>query len=109
MRLFGRRRDEDEAEATEATERALERTRSSVFGRLGGLFSRGDVTDELWESLGEVLIGADAGVETTSEVLDRVRARSPGRSDEVREALAEELVAIPRGPAHRTNGPSLGP
>ena len=94
MRLFGRRRYEDEAEAAEATERALERTRTSMFRRLGGLFSNSDVTDQLWESLEEVLIGADAGVETTFELLERLRARSPQRADDVREALAEELVTI---------------
>jgi fused signal recognition particle receptor len=104
MRLFGRRRDEDEAEAAEATERALERTRSSMFGRLGGLFSRSDVTEELWDSLEEVLIGADAGVETTFDVLERVRARSPQRIVEVREALAEELVAILEAPHGETPG-----
>jgi fused signal recognition particle receptor len=104
MRLFGRRRDEDEAEAAEATERALERTRSSMFGRLGGLFSRSDVTDELWESLEEVLIGADAGVETTFEVLDRVRERQPRSAEEVRAALASELVAILEAPRAEPRG-----
>ena len=89
MRLFGRSR---EAEA--ATGEALARTRRSWLGRIGDALRGGDVGPELWESLEEVLIGADAGVETTFEVLDRVRAARPSSADDVREALRRELVAI---------------
>ena len=66
MRLFGRSK-----ESEVATDEALARTRRSWFGRLGDVFRGGDVNDELWESLEEVLIGADAGVETTFDVLER--------------------------------------
>ena len=93
MRLFGRGK-QAEAERDEATEQALERTRRSFFGRVTGLFSGSDITDETWDSLEEVLIGADTGVQTTLEVLDAVRARKPRRSDELRTMLAEELTAI---------------
>ncbi|RLT40162.1 MAG: signal recognition particle-docking protein FtsY [Chloroflexi bacterium] len=98
MRLFGRR-DKDggsevDREAQQATEQALERTRTSIFGRVTGLFGGSDVTEELYESLEEVLIGADAGVQTALDVIGKVRARNPRRSDEVRAALAEELTAI---------------
>ena len=41
-----------------------------------------------------MLIGADAGVQTTIEVLDAVRARKPRRTEELRALLAEELTAI---------------
>ena len=93
MRLFGRG-EQDEAERDQATDQALERTRRSFFGRVAGLFSGSDITDETWDSLEEVLIGADAGVQTTLEVLDAVRARKPRRSEELRAMLAEELTAI---------------
>lgn len=98
MRLFGRRdKDgarEDDREAKQATEQALERTRSSIFGKVVGLFGGSDVTEELYESLEEVLIGADAGVQTALEVIGKVRARNPRRAEEVRAALAAELTAI---------------
>ena len=90
MRLFGGRSKESE----EATDQALERTRRSFFGRVAGLFAGSDITDDTWDQLEEVLIGADAGVQTTLEVLDRVRARAPRRSEELRAMLAEELTAI---------------
>ena len=94
MRLFGRSPKTDEA-----TNEALTRTRKSFFGRIGSLFGGGDITEELWESLEEVLIGADAGVSTTMDVLDRVRARKPRDSEQVRSMLRDELVAILDGAA----------
>ena len=90
VRLFGGRSKESE----QATDEALERTRRSFFGRVAGLFVASDITADTWDSLEEVLIGADAGVQTTLEVLDRVRARNPKRTDELRAMLAEELTAI---------------
>ena len=93
MRLFGRGKQAEE-ERDQATEQALERTRRSFFGRVAGLFSSSDITDETWESLEEVLIGADAGVQTAIEVLDAVRARKPRRTEELRALLAEELTRI---------------
>ena len=94
MRLFGGR-GKDSTEATDrALDGALERTRRSFFGRVTGLFSGSDITDETWDSMEEVLIGADAGVQTALEVLDRVRSRRPRRCDELRAMLAEELTAI---------------
>ncbi len=89
MGLFGRSK---ESEA--ATSQALERTRRSWFGRLGDVLRGSDVGPELWDSLEEVLIGADAGVETTFEVIERVRAGDPSSSEEVRERLRGELIAI---------------
>ena len=103
MRLFGRSK---ESEA--ATGEALARTRRSWFGRVADTLRGRDVGPELWESLEEVLIGADTGVETTFEVLERIRATDPASADEVRDALRCELVAIletPQG-AGRLWGPA---
>jgi fused signal recognition particle receptor len=111
MALFGRGRKQ---EAEEATEVALEKTRRSFLGRIGEIFAS-DVTDETWESLEEVLISADTGVQTSLDVIERVRARGLRRANEVREALAEELVAIleaadePRGRLWGRNGEPAGP
>ena len=94
MRLL--RRD---AESEAATGRALSRTRRSWFGRVGDLLRGNGITPELWDSLEEVLIGSDAGVETTFEVLDRVRAADPREPGELRDALRRELIAILEAPA----------
>ena len=94
---------EERAEVHEQTERAVERTRRSFFGRLGGIFERADFSDDLWDELEEVLIGADAGLETTSVVLDAVKrqVKSEGvkQSARVRELLREELIEVLLEPA----------
>ncbi|HJM89916.1 MAG TPA: signal recognition particle-docking protein FtsY [Dehalococcoidia bacterium] len=90
MTPFGRRSKDDAS----ATEQALAPTRRSWLGRLSSAFRSTDVTDELWESLEEVLIGADAGVGTTMAVLDRVRASKPGSAEELRSQLRDELVDV---------------
>ncbi|MCB9484078.1 MAG: signal recognition particle-docking protein FtsY [Dehalococcoidia bacterium] len=82
-----------EAAAAAATDAALERTRRSFLGRLTEVFSA-DVTEDTWESLEEILIGADVGVPTTLEVVERVRSLNLRKADDVRNALAAELVAI---------------
>ncbi len=94
---------EERAEVHEQTERAVERTRRGFFGRLGGLFEKADFTEDLWDELEEVLIGADAGLETTSVVLDAVRAQvkreGTKQSARVRELLREELIDVLLEPA----------
>lgn len=92
------------AESDAATSAALTRTRGSFFGRIGSLFGGGKVDEALWESLEEVLIGADAGVSTTMAVLDRVRDRRPRDPDAVRAILRDELVATLEAPAAKPLG-----
>ena len=99
MRLFRRSPQTDAA-----TSQALTRTQTSFFGRIGALFGGGAVTEEIWESLEEVLIGADAGVATTMAVLERVRARKPRDPDALRGMLRDELVAILEAPDAEPHG-----
>jgi fused signal recognition particle receptor len=77
---------------------SLARTRRQVFGQIAGLFGAGDITDETWDDLEAILIQADVGVETSLELVERMRsrARSEGiiRSDELEQALRDELRAV---------------
>jgi len=77
---------------------SLTRTRQSFFGRVAGLFGANDVTEELWEQLEELLIQADVGVNTTVELVERLRERVvKGRGRDARAVegmLKEELIAI---------------
>ncbi len=88
MRLFG--------DNLKKLERGLARTRQSFFGRIGSLFGAGEVTDELWDELEELLIRADVGVNTTTSLVEEVRDRA--RRERVRQAadvlaiLKEEMV-----------------
>lgn len=94
---------EEKAELHEQTERAVERTRRGFFGRLGGLFERADFSDDLWDELEEVLIGADAGMATTSVVIEAVKKRvkdeGAKQSARVRDILRDELVKVLLEPA----------
>jgi fused signal recognition particle receptor len=94
---------EEKAEVHEQTERAVERTRRGFFGRLGGLFERADFTDDLWDELEEIMIGADAGLETTQAVLDatrkRVRDEGVKQGARVRDILRDELIAVLEEPS----------
>jgi fused signal recognition particle receptor len=89
---------EDGEELAERTEEAVERTRRTWFRRVAGVFERSSITDELWEELEEILIGADTGMETTERILDRTRERireeAIKQPAQARDVLKEELIAI---------------
>jgi len=94
VKLFRRRVAEDDAAQTQA----LTRTRSSWLGRISGILQRGEITPETWEELEEILIGADTGVRTSMDILERVRAAAPRSTEELRERLQAELVTLLRSP-----------
>jgi fused signal recognition particle receptor len=77
---------------------SLTKTRTSFLTRLTSLVSKNEVDEEFWTGLEELLVGADVGVETTMELVNKLRARA--EKEHVREAakvealLKEELVAI---------------
>jgi fused signal recognition particle receptor len=77
---------------------SLTRTRNAVFSRLAGLLGASEITDETWERLEELLIGADVGVETTVYLVDRLRQRARDeailQAEGLQEALREELRAL---------------
>ncbi len=82
---------------------SLTRTRRSVFGQIAGLFGPGELTDEFWEELEELLIMADVGVGTTMALVAGLREdaveRGFRRAEQVRGRLKERLQAILEAPA----------
>ena len=54
---------------------SLSRTRNSVFGQITDLFGGSQIDEEFWDDLEALLIQADVGVETTTELLEKVRDR----------------------------------
>ena len=96
--------EDERAEIHEQTERAVERSKRGLFGRLAGIFERADFDDDLWDELEEVLVGADTGIGTTTMLIERTRKRvkdeGTKQSARVREILRDELIATleaPRG------------
>ncbi|MBM2617572.1 signal recognition particle-docking protein FtsY [Actinoplanes sp. LDG1-06] len=70
----------------------------SVFGRgLLSVLSRDHLDEDAWEEIEDSLISADVGVEATQVIVERLRERvrvlGTRTVAEVREQLAEELVA----------------
>jgi fused signal recognition particle receptor len=82
---------------------SLARTRRSVFGQIAGLLGVGDITDETWDDLEALLIQADVGVETTLQVVERLRGRvrQDGilRADALQGTLRDELRALLEEPS----------
>ena len=75
----------------------LAKTSKTAFGRLATLFGATEITLETWDELEALLIQADLGLETTSDVIESlqrlVRTQGLIRSDELSEALQTELRA----------------
>lgn len=75
----------------------LAKTSKTAFGRLATFLGATEITQETWDDLETLLIQADLGIETTSEILDSLRrtVQNQGltRSDELSEALRAELRA----------------
>jgi fused signal recognition particle receptor len=73
----------------------LSRTSKSAFGRLASLLGATEIDQGTWDELEALLVQADLGIETTSDVIASlqriVRARGLTRADELREILRADL------------------
>jgi fused signal recognition particle receptor len=96
---------EEQRVAHERTEQALAKTRRSFFGNVGRIFKRSTIDEEMWEDLEETLIAGDTGVETTMQLVERLRKRVDKERlktpDEAYAALREELIAVLESPSAR--------
>jgi fused signal recognition particle receptor len=77
---------------------SLARTRNSVFARVAEIVGASQVTADTWNELEELLIQADAGVETTLYLVDRLQRRAHDEAilqeGRLRQALRQELRAL---------------
>ncbi len=88
----------------EGTASRLVRLRQRLAGSQGGLgrgllalLSRERLDEDTWESIEDVLIGADVGVAPTQELVGRLRTRmrvEGGTVAEARTVLREELISL---------------
>ncbi len=73
----------------------LAKSSKGAFGRLAGLLGATEINAETWDALEALLIQADLGIETATDVISSlkrtVNERGLTRADELREALREEL------------------
>jgi len=80
------------------TELGVKRSRETWFGKIANIFDRGSLGDEVWTELEELLVSADAGVETTNKLLSKVKQRvKTDRLTDVsraKDALKDEMVNL---------------
>ncbi len=53
----------------------LKKTKDNISKKLSMIFGKGELTDEFFDDLEAILIGADMGVQTTAEIIDDVRQK----------------------------------
>ena len=74
----------------------LKKTRDKIAYSFNKLFTGGALNDEFYDELEEVLISADVGVETTEEILDRLKDAVDEKLIRTREEVKDELKNILR-------------
>jgi fused signal recognition particle receptor len=85
-------------EWTRSIQNSLTRTRNAVFSRVAELLGASEIDADTWDTLEDLLVRADVGVQTTMHVVDRLRERTREeglvRADALQTALGEELRAL---------------
>ena len=103
MGLFNwikKNKDKEQApEQERPLDSGLEKTKRSLFEKLSyAIAGKSVVDDEVLDSLEEVLIASDVGVETTQNIIERLEARVARdkylNTDEVNRYLCEEIIAL---------------
>ncbi len=57
----------------EKIHKSLKKTRGGFLGRVKTLFQANEITGDLWDELEELLIQGDVGVDTTTELVEKLR------------------------------------
>ena len=86
-------------EKKENLDKGLEKTKSSIFGKISkALVGKSKVDDEVLDNLEEILITSDVGVETTVKIIERIEERVSRDkylgSDELNNILKEEIANL---------------
>ena len=87
----------DPTETKERTQQGVRKSRDTWFGKIMGVLRSSQLDDTVWEELEEVLISADVGVETSLDLVGRLRTITSDRRyndpQQVFDALKLELLA----------------
>ena len=98
--LFGKKKSEETVvKEKETLDRGLEKTKSSVFGKLShAVMGKSTVDDDVLDNLEEVLVTSDVGVDTTLKIIKRIEARVARDkyvgTSELNRILREEIAAL---------------
>ena len=99
LRLFRRNREEEK----KATEQAVRPSRERWFGHIASLLRSSRLDDSVWDEIEEILISSDVGVETSLQIIDRLKQQvrqerlesSEAVTDALKHALTEDLTPDP--------------
>jgi fused signal recognition particle receptor len=101
MGLFDKlfKRSKEQQEQKEALDHGLEKTKQGFFSRLTKAIAGKDkVDEEVLDQVEEALIGADVGLDTTVEIINRIEARVSRDkyvgTGELNRILQEEMIGI---------------
>src|ERR1043165_6566177 len=101
MGLFDKlfKRSKEQQEQKEALDQGLEKTKQGFFAKLTKAIAGKDkVDEELLDDLEEALVGADVGLDTTIEIINRIEARVAKDkyvgTSELNRILQEEMMGI---------------
>ncbi len=88
---------------------AVRRTRQQLVGRLDTLIhGKKVISPEVLDELEEILIGADIGVRTTMELVEKIRTQVDRKllndTEELKRVLRQELLALLRAPVKSVSG-----
>lgn len=86
-------------ERKESLDKGLEKTKESFFSKLGkAIVGKSTVDDDVLDSLEEILVSSDVGVETTLKIIERIQQRVARdkymNTAELNRILKEEVVAL---------------
>lgn len=86
-------------EKKETLDKGLEKTKTTFFNKLSkAVAGKSKVDDEVLDSLEEILVSSDVGVNTTLKIIDRIEARVAKDkylgTDELNIILREEIAAL---------------
>jgi len=75
----------------------LAKSSKATFGRIATLFGATEITDDTWDELEALLVQADLGIETASDIMEALRrtvsTRGLIRSEDLSEVLRAELCS----------------
>jgi len=90
--LFNKKKKED-------LDKGLEKTRTNIFSKLGrAVAGKATVDEEVLDSLEEILISSDVGLDTTVKIIERIEDRVAKdkylNTSELNEILRDEIVQL---------------
>ncbi len=80
------------------TQKGVERTKKTWWGKVVNLFDRSNLDDDLWDELEELLIAADVGINTAEKLIGRLKTKVSNENiteaAQARTALEEEIITM---------------